>query len=100
MGPKIVKLDGRFNGFPYFSHYISYNSGLVLETTKQELFISNRVWFSLAFGTSCELNFHKTAMVFENKHVSKDWCWETEFNRMRIYVTKEALSHYVLTFGA
>ena len=101
MGPKIVKLDGRFNGFPHFAHYISYNKGwYVLESTKRELFISNRGWFSLSFGPSCELGFHKTAMVFENKHVSKDWCWESEHSHMRIYVTESALCHYVLAYGA
>lgn len=104
---KITKLDGRHTGHEWFTHAINYNVYIPgqyqYRTTadNESLFLDHRVWCWENFGPSCELRlFDSIAHRTDEHKMVETWAWFTEFNKLKIYMTEEALVFFTLAHNA
>lgn len=101
----ISKLDRRHNGYGVFTHFINYSvytrGQYRSQSDNYSLFLDHRVWFWETFGPGCELGLVDTVLHRTDQHpIDLSWGWQTEHNRMLIYVTDTALAHFMLTHSS
>ena len=100
----IVKLDRRFAGAVRFTHMIDLDklkhatgktnySWCTLET-KQTIFTALRIWFWEQHGPSSDLRFFQ--IWSSSTGTSLNWAWEIEHNKLRIYLTGDVLTHFLM----
>lgn len=101
---KIVKLDTRFTGHGYFTHYVSSVSKMSRFSPPYsgiELFLQWRNWLWEVYGPGAEIGLYPVARKFDpNIYL---WGWDTRaehdtrFAKNRLYFTKEEyLSAFLL----
>ena len=86
---KIKKLDKRYVGSHVFkfmaipdrSGKLIYNPNLK-DLEKRE-FVEIRNWCWSQWGPSCELRFYETEWT------NPQWCWDTEHDKLRIYLQSD-----------
>lgn len=100
---KATKLDGRYAGYRYFSHYItvafpkSYNQqSSVIEFNKI------RDWCIRTWGPSCELydyEYLKYMKTLDTDYaINQYWSWYVKDSVHRLYVTPKAKVWFDLTW--
>lgn len=101
MNKIIVKLDGRHRAYGWFTHMLDFKrskpkSGSVYVTYNdlQTRLLDMRIWMWDTYGPSCELAAYDAWLHSEKPAVN--WCWDTENNHLRIYVTEDVASHLIL----
>lgn len=94
---KIVKLDTRFTGHEYFTHYVS---SVGYSIRHIELFLQWRNWLWEVYGPGTEIGLYHVAQKLD---LSICWGWDTRaehdtrFAKNRLYFTKEEyLSAFLL----
>jgi hypothetical protein len=102
---KITKLDGRHTGNEWFTHSINYNVVVRGQYRTQQdnhsLFIDHRIWCWDNFGPSCELRMFDSVLHRTDDHqMVQTWAWFTEFNKLKLYMTEEALVFFTLAHSS
>ncbi len=94
---RITKLDRRYSGNQFFSHMVEPQG---CGTERYYQFGPWRDWCWEVFGASSELGF-VTVQPSDRGMVSlKPWCWDTEYQHMRLYFRDEAtLSSFLLQWS-
>lgn len=92
----VQKLDARYNGHPYFSHFIEPKFVVGQSLTsfhydKTQKFIEMRQWFWETFGASRELRFVRFS---ETPNV--EWAWDSDNGHLRIYAKEKQLEWCLL----
>jgi hypothetical protein len=93
---KGTKLDGRYTGYPWFSHYVTVTQprGITYNQTSIKLFNEIRNWCWETWGPSCELYDYdylrrSADKASEDKDVNPYWSWFVKNNVRRIYLTQK-----------
>lgn len=88
---KLIILDRRFNGAGIYDYMIEPAWG-DHTGTRQTRFLIWRDWLWTTFGIGCEL-----AMV-NYMPAKPQWAWDTSYNNLRLYLSKEELVMFKLKF--
>lgn len=63
--------------------------------------MDHRTWCWENFGPSCELRlFDQVVHRTDENNMVQTWAWETDFNKLKIYMTGEALVFFTLAHSA
>ena len=104
-------MDRRNSAYPFFTHYIEENVFRIARTTwvkagvdqhKDKNFFTLREWFWTQLGPSKEWRYwsnHAASSQPGERSQNQQWCWDTEFNKQRIYVTPMALMYFNLQWS-
>lgn len=89
MNLKLIKLDGRFDGWQWFSHRaeVLYGDGMRTD------YITIRQWCWENFGPSSELK-----LFYWHPEPKPNWCffYDRENRGYYIYLTEQARTHFAL----
>ena len=96
---KVTKLDRRYNGHQNFAYMAEPHVARLTmpfpRNMKTLMFCHLREWCWSQWGPSCELHLHRL-----NGSKDVDWCWESEYNKLRIYIrSDEQLALFTLAFS-
>ena len=89
---RLTKLDKRHNGNMYFTHRVTIEGDW---KSMQKNFVAARTWLWEQFGPSCEVGYIHWAWI-DNKKPAPKWAWDSEYNHMRLYLTEEVLTQFLL----
>ena len=90
----ITLLDRRHNGYGIFDYMVTPTGSNLHERIHQ--FHKWRSWLWEIYGPSMELQY---TAYFRHQGRHCDWAWDTEHNRMRLYVKTPVLSNFALKWA-
>ena len=86
---KVIKLDKRHTGHQWYTHRVTFDGDF---WSRVNNFCAARDWLADHFGKSREVGF-----VGHLRDKPKPvWCWQTEYSNFRLYLSQEAMTHFVL----
>jgi hypothetical protein len=95
---KVIKLDRRYNGHNIFKYVIEPN--VIGKDDRIKEFKQWREWCWEVFGPSSELGFVQIRPATPYMESTRVWCWDTEFDNLRLYFKDDAtLSAVMLQWG-
>lgn len=89
---RLSKLDRRHNGHQYFTHRVAIEGDW---KSMQKNFVAARTWLWDSFGASCEVGYMHWSWV-DNGLATPKWAWDSEYNHMRLYLTDEVLTKFLM----
>jgi hypothetical protein len=95
-----TRLDRRYNGYEHFKWQLRVKSrdftNIGQGLTRLQDYVTLRNYCADQFGHSCELFFY-TALTRDGL-ANPHWCWETENNKMQIFVNDFELVQLGMVF--
>jgi hypothetical protein len=88
---EIRKTDKRHTGSNYFKYVIEVkgNPGKFDRAGRLIEYNEVREWAWQTWGASCDRT-HWLEMINDSRHsVNPHWCWHTEFNELKIYLSTD-----------
>ncbi len=103
---KSTKLDGRYAGYRFFSHYVTavFPRGMVQTHMSITEFNKIRDWCLTTWGPSCELYDYeylkqvKSIHPVQDYNVNEYWSYYVKDSVRRIYLTSKAKIWFDLTW--
>lgn len=99
MRTKTKKTDKRYTGHQHFNYVVDvvmpasvpfiHNKPLNRRQQKIAYFHQVRQWCVDTWGMSCEREHWLTLKESESSDINTHWCWHTDFNDLKIYLTSE-----------
>lgn len=89
---EIRKTDKRHTGSQHFAYVLEVKSGPSEKFDRQARhveFNAVREWAWTTYGASCDREHWLTMGANNRFPVNPHWCWHTEFNELKIYLTTE-----------
>lgn len=89
---KIVKLDGRYRGYPEYKYRVVFDNpkGVILKDSQRiNQLLEVRNWFHDTFGPSCEYEYIHHLRRATDKFNEK-WCWDNRALDLKIFIADDA----------
>lgn len=107
----VVKINGRYKGYPTFTHYVSLRKSPTLILYRSDYiadFCELREWCRNTWGPSCELDDYDYIAKYnemwkqtqdKDSVLNEFWAWHVKDNTRRIYLTEKGKSWFDLAWS-